>query len=88
MSAIETIGEAWSLRWRIRMRCAHGKRDGMKSIRECLYKCDLDLETLVCTRGAAMPLGQLAERLKCLRCGSRRVALVYEPPPNSNRVSA
>src|SRR5712671_6234978 len=30
--AVETIGQAHSYGWRIRARCAHGKRDGMKSV--------------------------------------------------------
>jgi hypothetical protein len=51
----------------------------MKRIRECGIRCELDLQTLVCTRGAAMPLSLLAERLNCPRCGSRRVSLIYEP---------
>ena len=78
--AVETIGEAFTLGWRVRMRCALGPRDGMKRVRECDFRCELDLQTLVCTRGTAMPLSLLPERLKCLRCGSRRVALVFEPP--------
>lgn len=67
MSGIETLGEALSLGWHVHMRCAQGRRDGNKSIRECLYRRELDLETLVCTRGAAMPLAALPERLKCPR---------------------
>ncbi|WP_246690566.1 hypothetical protein [Microvirga aerophila] len=70
------------------MRCAHGKRDGMKSIRECLYEADLDMETLVCTREQEFPLSTLAERLKCPRRGSHRVALVFEPPPSRDRATA
>jgi hypothetical protein len=32
-----------------------------------------------------MPLSLLAERLKCPRCGSRRVSLIYEPPSERAR---
>jgi hypothetical protein len=77
---VETIGEAYSLGWRVRMRCAWGPHDAMRRIRECAFRCELDLQTLVCTRGAAMPLSLLPERLKCSRCGSRRASLIYEPP--------
>ena len=77
---VETIGEAWSLSWRVYARCAFGKRDGMKSIRECHYRCELDLETLVCTRGRAFPLSTLETRLRCPRCGSLRMAVMFEPP--------
>jgi hypothetical protein len=77
---VETIGEAWQLGWGITARCAFGKRDGMKSIRACVYSYDLDLKTLVWTRGAPFPISDLATRLKCPRCGSRQVALIYHLP--------
>lgn len=74
---IETLGEAWSARWRVKARCAHGKRDAMKSIREY----ELDMETLVWTRGAAMPLADLSGRLRCPACRSLKVAVAFVPPP-------
>jgi len=40
---VETLGEALSYGWRVTARCAHGKRDGMKSIRECVYNAELDV---------------------------------------------
>jgi hypothetical protein len=79
---IETLGEARAGRWRITARCAWGKREAMKSIRECVYRYELDLETLIWTRGSAFPISQLSERLKCPRCGSRRVALLFDLPGN------
>lgn len=84
---VETIGEALDLGWRLRMRCAFGKRDAMKSIRECVFAHDLDLMTLVCTRGRAFPIARVAERLKCPRCGSTRVAVLFEPPPGQGRMA-
>jgi DNA-directed RNA polymerase subunit RPC12/RpoP len=77
---VETLGEAWNSGWRITMRCAWGKRDGMKSIRECGYRRELDMETLVCTRGRDFPLMGLQTRLRCPRCGSRLVAVMFSPP--------
>jgi hypothetical protein len=71
--AIETIGEALDLGWRVHVRCAWGTRDGMKRHRECVYGGELDLTTLVWTRGRAFPLGLLEGRLRRPRCGSRRV---------------
>lgn len=89
--AIESIGEAYSLDWRVRVRCARGPRDGMKRVRECVYGAELDLHTLVWTRGATFPLARLESRMKCPRCGSRRVVLLFEPPSirrlaNRNRI--
>lgn len=78
---IETIGEAFDAGWRVRVRCAWGPREGMKRVRECVYGAELDLKTLVWTRGATFPLARLETRLKCPRCGSRRVVLLFEPPP-------
>ena len=40
----------------------------------------VSLETLVWTRGRNMPLAALGERMMCLRCGGRRVNVIFEPP--------
>jgi hypothetical protein len=59
--SIETIGEAHSLGWRVVARCAYSRGDGpsSKSSRECIYRKELDMETLVWTRGRAFPLSRL-----------------------------
>lgn len=81
--AIETLGQAEGAGWRIIARCAWGKRDAMKSIRECVYRAELDLDTLIWTRGRDFPLSWLETRLRCPRCGSRRVIVLFEPPTNT-----
>jgi hypothetical protein len=80
--AVETIGEAYSLGWRVTARCAHGREDGAhsKSSRECIYRKELDMETLVCTRGRAFPLSRLESRLRCPKCGSRRIVIIFTVP--------
>jgi hypothetical protein len=83
--SVETLGEAYSLGWRITVRCAWGKREAMKTVRECRQSGELDMQTLVWTRGAAFPLARLESRLKCPRCGSRRVRLAFIVPKESNR---
>jgi hypothetical protein len=82
MAQVETLGDAYSLGWRVRVRCAHGRADDArrKSSRECGYRNELDLETLVWTRGRAFPLARLDARLRCPRCGSRDVVCLFEPP--------
>jgi hypothetical protein len=45
--------EALSYGWCVTARSAHGKRDGMKSIKECVYRAELDMETLVWHAGEA-----------------------------------
>lgn len=82
--AIETLGEAYAVSWRVTVRCAWGPREGMKRVRECVYGAELDMQTLVWTRGRDFPLVRLESRLKCPRCGSRRVRLAFSVPPVSD----
>lgn len=86
--AVETLGEALDFSWRVTVRCAWGKRDGMKSVRECVYGGELDMQTLVWTRGRDFPLARLESRLKCPRCGSRRVRLAFSVPPTAREMRA
>src|SRR4051812_38407252 len=78
--AVENLGEAWRLGWKLTARCAFGNRDGMKSIRECIYRAPLDMQTLVWTRGPNFPLSRLESRLMCPDCGSRRVSVLFDDP--------
>lgn len=77
---VETIGEAW----RVVARCVRSREDGpaSRSSRECIFRRELDLETLVCTRGRAFPLSSLESRLRCPRCGNRRMVVLFETPPS------
>jgi hypothetical protein len=85
---VETLGEALDLSWSVHMRCLHDGKEGLKHRRDCNFRRELDLETLVCTRGRAFPLGRLAERLRCPRCGCRRVAVMFGPPGGIGAVAA
>ena len=85
---ISTIGEALSLGWKLRVYCRLGKREGMKSIRGCTAYVDVDLETLVWTRGRDFPIAHLDSRMKCARCGSRRVLVAFEPPKDAGSMPA
>ena len=82
---VGTLGEAHDLGWKVRLRCAFGKRGGMKSIRECTHSAYLDLPTMLWTRGREMPLTALEGRLKCPACGSREVSVMFIPPANGSR---
>ena len=64
--SIETIGEAHSLGWRLIARCTYSRGDGpsSKSSRECIYRKELDMETLVWTRGRAFPAVALRKPLE------------------------
>lgn len=85
--AVESLGEALSLGWRVSARCAWGNRDAMKRVRECTFRQELDLETLVWTRGRDFPLSFLDSRLRCPRCGSRRIVVLFEPPSIRQRAT-
>ena len=85
---VATIGEAYSLGWKIRVHCAWGKRDGMKSIRECVSRVTVDLETLVWTRGKDFPIARLESRMRCIHCGSRRVMVHIEAPRDAGAATA
>ena len=78
--AIETLGDALDHGWKLHVRCAWGKRDAMKSIRECVNSIEIDMPTLVWTRGREFPIAMLGNRMKCPRCGSRRVAIRFVVP--------
>jgi hypothetical protein len=84
--AVETIGEAFSLGWRVTARCADGRSDSpsAKSSRHCTYRYELDVETLIWTRGRAFPLSRLETRLRCPRCGSRNIVVLFQPPNNAS----
>jgi hypothetical protein len=38
------------------------------------------METLVCTRGRAFSLSCLESRLRCPKCGSRRIIIIFTVP--------
>jgi hypothetical protein len=79
--SIHTLGEAWRLGWRVRVRCLWGHCPGPSARTiECDTSADLDMKTLVWTRGEAFPLDLLESRMRCPRCGSRRVTVLFEVP--------
>jgi hypothetical protein len=89
LSMVETIGEAYALGWHVVARCKYGREDGpsSKSSRECNYRYELDMQTLVWTRGRAFPLSRLESRLRCPKCGSRSVVVMFQPPANAAKAA-
>jgi hypothetical protein len=80
---IETLGAAKSLGWKVHMRCDGGYREEARSMRRCVFRGQLHLETLVATRGPNFPISRPESRLMCPSCGNRRVAVLFEPPRNA-----
>jgi hypothetical protein len=77
---VETLGEALAQGWRVTVRCAYERSESPRSqsSRECNYRRELDMETLVWTRGRGFPLSRLESRLRCPRCGSRSMVVRYQ----------
>jgi hypothetical protein len=65
----DTLGVARSLGQKVRMRCANGYRESTKSMRRCVYRKQLDLETLVCTRGPNFALSRHPNLTSASRSG-------------------
>jgi hypothetical protein len=88
--APQTLGEAWKLGWRVRARCLWGGPDTHSRHKRIAIECDtsieLDMATLVWTRGSKFPLDQLHGRLKCPNCGERRVKVYFEVPGARGRM--
>jgi hypothetical protein len=57
MAVIETLGEAYSAHWGVRMKCGRGDHRGIVKIDCCDFEATLDMQTLVATRGQAFPFG-------------------------------
>ena len=74
-----TLGEALALGMQVKAWCRRGRAHDTrrKSSRECTNQAELDLETLVCTRGRDFPVERLARCLKCPRCGSRYISIRF-----------
>jgi hypothetical protein len=90
---VTTLGEAWRLGWRATARClVTGPPPKSRHDRVAVYcetTTELDMKTLVWTRGEGFPLDQLESRLKCPCCGSRRVKVIFSVPghPRSQRAA-
>jgi rubredoxin len=77
---IETLGQAFEAGWVAHARCNGRSRATPKSSRACLYAYELDMTTLLLTRGPSFPLERLPSRLLCPRCGAPNLSVVYFVP--------
>jgi DNA-directed RNA polymerase subunit RPC12/RpoP len=82
---IETLGDAFTHSVTVELACAEGKGDGLKKHRECIFRHQLDMMTLVCTRGRDFPIAMLKDRMRCPRCGSRKVRILFNVLGNGDR---
>lgn len=85
---IATLGEAHDLGWQLRVYYRGGKGEAMKKHRGCTAYINMDVATLVWTRGRDFPISNLDSRMRCPRCRSRRVMIAFQPPANEGRKRA
>ena len=79
---VETLGEAWKLGWRCTAHClwlGSAKRSE-RLTPWCDTKVELDMTTLVWTRGELFPLARLSEVPKCPRRSERKLRVMFEVP--------
>lgn len=80
MATITTLGDAYAAKWTIRLRCTRGMLRGIVKLDPCGFQADLDMQTLVCTRGRDFPLARIASRLRCPNCGHMEVQVLFDVP--------
>ncbi len=68
-----TLGEAFLEGLQPSVHCLRDHRNGPVKRELCGYRADLDLESLIWTRGAKYPCWRLRQKLKCPRCGGTAV---------------
>jgi hypothetical protein len=79
VTGVETLGDAYSAGWSVRVRCSREDPRGSRASR-CDFEGALDMATLVCTRGRGFPLARLASRLRCPRCGDMHIKILFDVP--------
>ena len=94
LMTVQTLGEAYLLGWRATACCVWSgpnpkSRHGRTRI-ECDTATELDMKTLIWTRGANFPLELLESRLRCPRCGKLGVTVLFAVPgqPRSQAIRA
>lgn len=77
--AIETLGQAWQMGWRIHVVCASGKGDGLKRVRACAFSAELSMDTMLMAKGPSFPIANLGSRLWCPSCHQTRMRVMFTP---------
>ncbi|MET4636132.1 hypothetical protein ABIE08_004090 [Kaistia defluvii] len=83
--SVETLGDAWRAGWTVSARCKGRNARTKNGTKPCLQQVDLDMRTLLWTRGADFPIAMLSDRLMCPSCRSRHVFLIFDIPGNGSR---
>jgi hypothetical protein len=85
---VETLVDAWRAGWTASARCKGRNARTKNGTKPCPQQLDLDMRTLMWTRGADFPIAMLSERLMCPSCRSRKVFVIFDIPGNGSRALA
>ena len=77
---IENLADVWEAGGRLYARCEKPRREGLKSVRACGNQYELDVRTMLWTRGGAFPISMLSSRMRCPKCGAREVSVRLSLP--------
>ena len=77
---IESLGDVWEAGGRLYTRCEKPRREGLKSVRPCSNQYELDVRTMLWTRGRDFPVSMLSSRMRCPKCGAREVSVRLSLP--------
>jgi hypothetical protein len=72
---IMTLGQAADRDLTLRLYCRGGAGQAMKRHRPCIAAYEIDIETLIWTRGREYPLKALHRIMKCPACNSRLIQI-------------
>jgi hypothetical protein len=72
---IENLWNVWEAGGPLYARCEKPRREGLKSVRPCSNQYELDVRTLLWTRGRDFPISMLSSRMRCPKCGAREVSV-------------
>ena len=77
---IENLQDVWEAGGRLYVRCQKPRREGLKSVRACGNQYELDVRTMLWTRGRAFPVSMLSSRMRCPKCGAEEVSVRLSLP--------
>jgi hypothetical protein len=67
---MENLWNVWEAGGRLYARCEKPRREGLKSVRSCGNQYELDVRTMLWTRGRAFPVSMLSSRMRAARNAS------------------
>lgn len=88
--SVRTLGDVWRYGWKATAVCQFmefGRRSERRNI-ACRTVYELDVKTLIWTRGERFPREKLDTRLRCPRCGQMSVQVMWTVPNQPKKDAA